>query len=180
MFSANYAAVLRRWLDAVQAGDPTLPVSQRLFTEVFAMETRTGDWGLMSWNDEAARWFFDNIPAYFAEWRDFIAREFGTVLPDSDFDALVETQQAVMPRVARTYPIRVTLPHNVKAYFDQVKAVPSLDRLDGAAKNPADARSDNPAIRERVVRVDANFDGGFGTERLVLARLMYGRAESAK
>ena len=68
----------------------------------------------------------------------------------------------------------------VVTFASEEDAMEALDRLDGAAKNPADARSDNPAIRERVVRVDANFDGGFGTERLVLARLMYGRAESAK
>ena len=68
----------------------------------------------------------------------------------------------------------------VVTFASEEDAMEALDRLDGAAKNPADARSDNPAIRERVVRVDANFDGGFGTERLVPARLMYGRAESAK
>ena len=68
----------------------------------------------------------------------------------------------------------------VVTFASEEDAMEALDRLDGAAKSPADARRDNPPIRERVVRVDANFDGGFGTERLVLARLMYGRAESAK
>ena len=67
----------------------------------------------------------------------------------------------------------------VVTFASEEDAMEALDRLDGAAKNPADASSDNPAVRERVVKVDANFDGNFGSERLILARLMYGRAEGA-
>ena len=50
---------------------------------------------------------------------------------------------------------------------------------EGVAARLLGVLRDNPAVRERVVKVDANFDGNFGSERLILARLMYGRAEGA-
>jgi hypothetical protein len=121
-------AFLRRWLDSVQAGDSRLPVSRRLFEDVFAMDSRSGDWALFSWGEEAG-FFFQDIELYYEEIYQFSVREFGVELQPSVRSALFGAQAAVMPRLQRSYPWQVDLQHDVPRYFDQLKQAPSVAGL---------------------------------------------------
>ena len=120
--------LLRRWLDRVISDDPQLPISSRLYREVFAMEKRSGDWGLMSWG-KGATFFFQDIEAFYQEFHDFACREFSVEISDSEVEAIFLAQSAVTPRMKREYPYRVMLQHDLASYFDQVKSAPSLDGL---------------------------------------------------
>jgi hypothetical protein len=120
---------LRRWHDAVIDGDERLPISNRLYREVFAMESRSGDWILLSWGEEA-EFFFQDIEAYYREIFAFATREFDVQLQDSVRDTLLEAQAAVTPRLQREYPYSVMLPHDIVAYFEQLKQCASLRQLD--------------------------------------------------
>ncbi len=120
--------LLRRWLDAVIAGDPSVPVSNRLYREVFAIETRSGHWALMSWGEEA-EFFFQDLETFCHEMYAFTQREFHIALDEDVFATLVNTQCAVTPRIGRTYPYVATLPHDATRYFQQLKSAPSLAHL---------------------------------------------------
>ena len=133
----NGLELLQRWLDAVLAKATHLPISGRLWTEVFAMENRTGDWALMSWGDEAL-FFFQDIEAYYREIFLFVAREFGVELDDSIRATFLQGQSAVMPRMGRSYPFSVELNHDMLGYFQQIKKVASIKQLDGKLKKLRD------------------------------------------
>ena len=124
---------LQTWLDAVIAKDSDLPVSIRLFEEVFAMESRSGDWSLMSWGEEAA-FFFADIGDYYAEIIEFTKSRFGVALEPSVAKTLSKTQGAVTPRMGRSYPYLEMLEHDIKAYFDQLKEAASLMQLSEGIK----------------------------------------------
>jgi radical SAM superfamily enzyme YgiQ (UPF0313 family) len=130
-FSVPALALLRAWLDAVLAGAEEMPLSQRLFHEIIAMDRRSGDWALLSWGDEA-EFLFADLGAYFAEFHDFSARTYGISLTDDEYQTLCETQDTVTPRLGRSYPHRTTLPHDVSAYFDQLKRAASIGDLSEA------------------------------------------------
>ena len=121
-------AVLRRWLDAVLEKDARLPLSNRLYCEVFRLKERTGDWALLSWGDEA-EFFFDAFDDYCVEFNAFVEAEFGVALPASEFEAIAAAQSAVVPRLGREYPHEVELPHHVVRYFAQFRNVASLSEL---------------------------------------------------
>ncbi len=125
--------LLRQWLDAVQAADPKLPISNRLYREVIAMDSRSGDWVLLSWGDEAG-FFFSDMESYYSEIFSFVQHRFSVDLESSAMDTLLKTQAAVTPRMGRNYPYCELLEHDVLAYFDQLKAVSSLMQLDGGFK----------------------------------------------
>lgn len=124
---------LQTWLDAVIAKDTSLPVSLRLFEEVFAMDSRSGDWSLMSWGEEAA-FFFADIGDYYAEIIQFTKNRFGVALEPSVAKTLSKTQGAVTPRMGRSYPFHEELDHDIKAYFDQLKEAASLMQLSEGVK----------------------------------------------
>jgi hypothetical protein len=126
-------ALLRLWMDAVLAGDTRLPMSRRLYLEVFNMESRSGDWALMSWGDEA-EFFFASFESYLDEFHQFALAEYGITVEESSFSCLKLVQQAVMPKPGRKYPYRVQLPHNAWRYFKQIQAVPSLRELKSGVK----------------------------------------------
>ncbi len=92
------------------------------------MESRTGDWGLMSWGEDA-EFFFQNIEEYYAELIKFAESEYSVVLQPSVRETLILTQAAVMPRLERDYPWRANLHHDIKKYFEQVKTVACIDDL---------------------------------------------------
>jgi radical SAM superfamily enzyme YgiQ (UPF0313 family) len=142
---------LRRWLDRVRAQDALLPISRRLFEEVFAMETRSGDWALFSWGEEAG-FFFQDIEQYYQEIYQFSAREFGVELAPSVRETLFEAQAAVMPRMERRYPWQVDLKHDVLGYFEQLKQAPSVDGLEGDIEPLVNFPPGELAITPRIVQ----------------------------
>jgi radical SAM superfamily enzyme YgiQ (UPF0313 family) len=127
---------LNRWQDCVLAEDARLPLSRRVYHEILQTNMREGDWVLISWKDNAS-FLFQDIEAYYRELFDFIADEFGIVLKDSVVSCLTEGQAAVMPRLEREYPWVAPLEHDLVAYFDQVKAVSSINHL-GESIRPLD------------------------------------------
>ena len=57
---------------------------------------------------------------------------------DSEIVTLKRAQQAVMPRVGRSYPYEVSLDHDMVQYIGQIKETPSLTKLDNAVKYLSD------------------------------------------
>lgn len=124
---------LTRWHECVLAEDERLPISKRLYQEIFQMNTRRGDWVLISWKNDAL-FFFQSIEEYYRELFDFVASEFEITLLDSVRSCLIKGQAAVMPRMEREYPWLAHLEHDLGAYFDQVKAVSSVGQLDNSMR----------------------------------------------
>ena len=126
-------AVLRRWLDKVLEGDSRLSLSSRLYWEVFNPKGRTGDWGLLSWGDEA-EFFFESFPDYLTEFHQFVVDEFGLVISEAEVATLLGAQAAVIRRLGRDYPHSIDLPHNVVQYFEQYRRVAAVSELEGNLK----------------------------------------------
>jgi radical SAM superfamily enzyme YgiQ (UPF0313 family) len=120
---------LRRWLDRVLANDPALPISVRVFKELFIDNVRASDWAPISWGSEA-RFFFDDMPSYYQEIYRFSQREFKLSLADGVLATLIYAQDAVSPQLNREYPFSVELDHNIETYFSQIKHSPSLQHME--------------------------------------------------
>ena len=140
---------LRTWLDTVKNKDTRMPISIRLYEEVFAMESRSGDWALMSWGEEAA-FFFADIPAYYEEIFAFTHSEFGIKISPSVAETLSRTQSAVTPCMGRSYPFQVELGHDVLAYFEQLKQAASLRKLDTEITPLADFSPGKLLVRPKI------------------------------
>ncbi|MFT6274537.1 MAG: tRNA A37 methylthiotransferase MiaB [Halioglobus sp.] len=139
--------LLRRWLDAVLDEDPDMPISVRVFTEIFAMETRTGDWAQLSWDDDAS-FLFGDIQSYFEEIHSLVEREFNVVVGESERQAIFSVQSAVNPSVNRSYPHQLNLSHDVHDYFDKIKQAACLDRLPASMPRLADLSSGSLIVGE--------------------------------
>jgi hypothetical protein len=126
-------SLLRQWLDSVIANDPLMPISNRLYREVLALDERSGHWALLSWGDEA-EFFFQDLESFCDEFYRFVQRNHGVSLEPDILRTLVVTQCAVTPRLHRDYPFVAELPHNIAGYFHQLKTVPSLHHLAGNYK----------------------------------------------
>lgn len=125
--------LLRAWLDAVTAQDPQLPLSVRLFNEVFKLNQRKGDWAVVNWDSEAD-FFFEDVEAYCEEIYLLGQRAFGVEVDASVREALFTTQAAVSPKLNRQYPHSVALKHDVDGYFAQIKSVSCVHELNGSFK----------------------------------------------
>jgi radical SAM superfamily enzyme YgiQ (UPF0313 family) len=123
---------LRRWLQCTLDSDSDLPVSQRVFKEIFSTSHHQ-DWAMMTWTDNA-NFLFDNPDAYYGEILTFSEREFDVKLSPSEVRTLKLAQQAVMPRTGREYPYEIDLEHDIESYIDQIKATPSVGLLDKSVK----------------------------------------------
>lgn len=122
--------LLRRWLDCVVAKDPQLPISIKLFQDVFKLGERDGDWAVVNWADEAD-FFFADIEAYCEEIYRFSEREFDVHIDASVREVLSITQSAVSPKLKREYPHKVELNHDIDNYFAQIKSVSSVHEIEG-------------------------------------------------
>lgn len=122
--------LLKRWLDAVIAQDASLPISVRLFNEVFKLNQRKGDWAVVNW-DQEADFFFADLEAYCEEMYLLTEREFGVVIDESVRKTLSATQAAISPKLERSYPYSVELDHDIYHYFRQIKGVSSVHELNG-------------------------------------------------
>jgi hypothetical protein len=121
--------LLRRWLDRVMADDPDLPIGRRVYRELFEPGRHRGDWSQLSWGEEAT-FLFQDLETYGREFLAFVSREYAIELADGVADTLVATQAAVSPKMGRSYPYTARLPHDITAYFDQLRGAASLDRID--------------------------------------------------
>jgi len=73
--------------------------------------------------------------ALYAEVLSFAARRFG-VHQSSAISAIVSMQVALMPRLGRTMPDKVSLPHDIVAYFDQFRWLRNIGNIDPATFCP--------------------------------------------
>ena len=111
------------------------------------MESRTGEWAQLSWNDDA-NFLFGDLESYFEEIHGLVEREFNVVVGESERQAIFSVQSAVNPNINRSYPHRLSLPHDVHDYFDQIKQAASLDRLPVSMPRLADLRAGSLMIDE--------------------------------
>jgi hypothetical protein len=119
-----------RWLDAATAPEP-YPISHRVRRELLGRDYQGGrkDWLVLVWNDEQARFLFDDMEAFQQEILTFFAREHGVRLAGSDVDAVLAANRSILPRKGRTLPATVPLAHDVPGYFDDVRRLPSVHDL---------------------------------------------------
>lgn len=120
---------LDRLLQRTLAADPALPISQKILDEIFGHRSTHRDWAVLFWGDNAD-FLFNEPEAYYQEVFDFAEREFDLTVSESVRNTLKQAQQAVMPRTGRTYPYEVSLDHDMAQYISQIKAVPSLGKMD--------------------------------------------------
>lgn len=146
--------LLRCWLEAVLAVDPKMPLSVRVFRDIFAMESRTGDWAQLTWKDDA-NFLFGDIESYFEEIHGLAEREFNVVVSESERQAIFSVQGAVNPSLNRSYPHQVGLPHDVHDYFDQIKRAASLDKLPASMPRLADLHTGSLLVGEAAVTVSS-------------------------
>lgn len=125
--------LLRKWLDAVLESDPRLTMSKRIVDEIFNIPSRTRDWALLSWGEEA-RFLFCAFEDYCDEVHRFVEEEFDITVPESAFETLKIAQAAVMPKPGRSYPFKPMLPHNLNAYVAQIKSASNVASLQQALK----------------------------------------------
>lgn len=154
--------LLRRWLDAVTAQDSQLPISVRLFNEVFKLGQRKGDWAVVNWNEEAD-FFFANIEAYCEEIYALTRREFGVEIDPGVRNVLYTAQAAVTPKLNRQYPYTVNLHHDINGYFAQVKTVSSVHELNGQFTPLRDFPPSRLEVTAGVERLDSLHFGGSDT-----------------
>ena len=95
------------------------------------------DWAVLLWEDNA-NFLFDDPEAYYQEIFEFAEREFDVIFSESEIDTLKRAQQAVMPRIGRSYPYEVLLDHDMEQYVGQIKETPSLTKLGDAVKYLSD------------------------------------------
>ncbi|MFT4520934.1 MAG: radical SAM superfamily enzyme YgiQ (UPF0313 family) [Halioglobus sp.] len=127
---------LRRWLECAINSDPDYPVSVRVLKDIFR-SSQHQDWAMMVWKDNA-NFLFENPEAFYDEVFQLVERDFDIKLSPSEINTLKQAQQAVMPRAGREYPYEVSLEHDIEAYINQIKTVPSLGMLEGEVKLLAD------------------------------------------
>ena len=125
---------LDRLLRSTLASDQALPLSRRILDEIFGHRSRHRDWAVLFWEDNAD-FLFEDPEAYYQEVFEFAEREFDVIFSESEIDTLKRAQQAVMPRIGRSYPYEVSLDHDMAQYIGQIKETPSLTKLDNAVKH---------------------------------------------
>ena len=81
---------------------------------------------------------FDDPEDYYQDVFEFAEREFDVTFSESEIATLKLAQQAVMPRIGRSYPYEVLLDHDMEQYIGQIKETPSLTKLDNAVKHLSD------------------------------------------
>ena len=128
---------LDRLLRSTLASDQALPLSMRILDEIFGHRSQHRDWAVLLW-EANANFLFDDPEAYYQEVFEFAEREFDVIFSESEIDTLKRAQQAVMPRIGRSYPYEVLLDHDMEQYVGQIKETPSLTKLDNAVKHLSD------------------------------------------
>jgi len=122
--------LLRTWLDRVLRRDQDLPLSQKVFDDLIAMDKHSTDWAMLSWGDEAA-FLFENLTAYCEEFHQLVVDTCQLDEIDSRvLQTLFATQKAVIPNPGHDYPFTQAVEHDVAGYFGQLNRANSLEHLD--------------------------------------------------
>lgn len=119
---------LGRWLDVASGSGELWPLSRQVWNEILQPGSAHADWAMLRWADNA-HFLFDNPAPFYLELLSFLQQIFKISLPESVVDTLVQAQAAVMPNRHRSYPFRVSLPHDFSDYMADVRAAPSLADL---------------------------------------------------
>jgi hypothetical protein len=120
-----------RWLAVTEAHPERYPLSTRIRRDLMGRDYRGGrkDWLVLAWNDEQARFLFDDFEAFQREILAFVAREHGVHAAGSAVDAVLTANRAVLPRKGNALPARVPLAHDVPGYFADLRGLPSVEAL---------------------------------------------------
>lgn len=100
---------LRRWLDCIRQASQSLPISRRIYNEIFKSKYHR-EWGVILWQ-ENADFLFHDLASYYHEIFDFATREFGIKLTDTEKQTLIDVQQSILPMAGRHYPYQTKLGH---------------------------------------------------------------------
>jgi hypothetical protein len=123
------AEFLARWLARVEESPEAYPLSARVKADLLGRDYRGGrkDWLILVWDDAKAQFLFDAMPEFHDEIARFFRDEHGVRLEGTDASAVFEANRAVMPKKGRSVPAEVPLEHDVPAYFDGLRKLPSVD-----------------------------------------------------
>jgi hypothetical protein len=139
---------LSHWLDVASSPGTEWPLSRRVWNEILAPGSAHADWAMLRWSDNA-HFLFDDPVLFYMELLSLLQQKFEFSLPDSVAETLVLAQAAVMPNRHRSYPLRVSLAHDLSDYMADVRAAPSLTELQNtltplAGRPPAPLRAQAP------------------------------------
>lgn len=81
------------------------------------------------WIRAMSRWTDEDWGCFQREIMDFVHRKYG-ITPDSAMSAVLEVQVALTPRKDRILPLRLSVAHDVAAYFQRVHGIDTLSDLD--------------------------------------------------
>lgn len=120
-----------RWLERVEIDPEKYPLSSRVKSDLLGRDYKGGrkDWLILLWEDEQARFLFDNMAAFQAEILAFTRSEFEIPLEGSSLRAILQANRAVLPLKGRELPAEVRLPHDVPGYFADLKKLPSIETI---------------------------------------------------
>jgi radical SAM superfamily enzyme YgiQ (UPF0313 family) len=118
-----------RWLAITAAHPDRYPLSTRVKRDLLGRDYQGGrkDWLVLVWSDEQARFLFDDVEAFQREILGFFAAEHDTPLAGTAVEAVLAANRAVLPRKGRSLPARIPLAHDVARYFDELRALPSVE-----------------------------------------------------
>ncbi|WP_146004141.1 B12-binding domain-containing radical SAM protein [Halioglobus japonicus] len=120
---------LRKWMDQMTTGDERYPLSLRVYRDIIVPASERGHWPQVTWGEEG-KFLYDALDEFYAEIAGFTREAFGLELAQGELDAIFAVQCAVNPSTSARYPIRLSLTHDVAAYFEQLLPQPTLRRDD--------------------------------------------------
>jgi tRNA A37 methylthiotransferase MiaB len=125
------AEFLARWLGRVASAPELYPLSARVKTELLGRDYRGGrkDWLILVWGDEQAEFLFEALPEFHDEIRRFFRDEHGVSLDGPDAAAVFTANREILPKKGRALPAEVPLSHDVPAYFEALRRLPSVDEM---------------------------------------------------
>lgn len=121
------------------------PMLYRVNNELLIMKH---EWSpSLVWETEESEFLFNHLDDFFVEVERFAQDRFGVQMLPSVASALFASQSAVMPALGKVVPFSVALPHDVVAWFEQVKAVRVADHCPSDYKPLANFPSGIMAVR---------------------------------
>ena len=122
---------IARWMKASAQQSDLYPISGRIRRDLIERDYRGGlkDWLMLVWGDAQAGFLFDSLEAFQREILEFYEREHSVPLEGGDVEAVLTANREVMPRKGRDVPARIPLTHDVPAYFDALRKLPSVDDM---------------------------------------------------
>lgn len=133
MYGLSAVSVLRDWIAQAQTEKGSDSIKDKILSRIIRVESREGDWALLSWDDDA-EFLFQNIEHFYSEFIGFVETRYNLSFPAEEMATLIAAQAAVMPRLHREYPYKVELAFDAVSFFRQHDDVASLEKLGDSLK----------------------------------------------